>query len=215
FGKFLAASEIALSVVLIVAAALVGRTFLNLMRLDVGFDAPRVLAFSVPVPAARYARPEDHRHLNDQLLARLPALAGVQRVAAVLLRPFWGTVSLDWPVTIEGQAPIEAERNPLVNLEPISAGYFETLGIPIVEGRGIETGDREPRPAVAVVGRSFARRFWPNGDALGRRLRFPLPGSPYDHQWFTVVGIVGDAKYRGLHSDRLDLYISDAQGPYP
>jgi predicted permease len=215
FGNLLAAIEIALSVVLIVAAALVGRTFMNLMRLDVGFDAQRVLAFSVPVPAARYARPEDHRRLNDQLLARLSALAGVRHAAAVLLRPFWGRVGLDWPVDIEGQAPVEAERNPLVNLEPISGGYFETLGIPILKGRGIDAGDREPRPPVAVVSRSFARRFWPNGDALGRRLRFPLPGSPYDGQWFTVVGLVGDAKYRGLRTDRLDLYISDAQGPYP
>jgi putative ABC transport system permease protein len=75
---------------------------------------------------------------------------------------------------------------------------------------------------VAVVGRSFARRFWPSGagggtvgDVLGKRLRFPLPGSSYSQQWFTVVGIVGDAKYRGLRNDRLDLYISDMQSPYP
>jgi putative ABC transport system permease protein len=105
-----------------------------------------------------------------------------------------------------------------VNLEPISTGYFQTLGIPILDGRDIGAGDRDGRPGVAVVGRSFARRFWPAGsvgDVLGKRLRFPLPGSAYSQQWFTVVGIVGDAKYRGLRNDRLDLYISDAQGPYP
>jgi predicted permease len=193
----------------------VGRTFLNLRRLDVGFTADRVLAFSVPVPAARYSRPEDHRRLNDELLARLTTLPGVRRTAAVLLRPFWGRVGLDWPVTIEGQAPADAANNPLVNLEPISTGYFQTLGIPILDGRDIGAGDRDGRPGVAVVGRSFARRFWPAGNVLGRRLRFPLPGSTYSQQWFTVVGIVGDAKYRGLRNDRLDLYISDAQGPYP
>src|SRR5204862_358294 len=123
------------SMVLLVSAGLVGRTFLNLRQLDVGFTADRVLAFSVPVPAVRYARPEDHRRLNDELLSRLSALPGVQHTAAVLLRPFWGRVGLDWPVTIEGQAPVEAANNPLVNLEPISTGYFQTLGIPILEGR--------------------------------------------------------------------------------
>lgn len=226
-ARVLAAAEIALSVVLLVSAGLVGRTFLNLRRLDVGFTADRVLAFTVPVPAARYGRPEDHRRLNDELLARLSALPGVRRAAAVLLRPFWGRVGLDWPVTIEGQAPADAANNPLVNLEPISPGYFQTIGIPIIDGRDISRDDRDGRPGVAVVGRSFARRFWPStkiskssdgdnvGDVLGKRLRFPLPGSPYSQQWFTVVGIVGDAKYRGLRNDRLDLYINDTQGPYP
>jgi putative ABC transport system permease protein len=217
-GRVLAAAEIALSVVLLVSAGLVGRTFLNLRRLDVGFTADRVLAFSVPVPAARYSRPEDHRRLNEELLPRLTTLPGVRHTAAVLLRPLWGRVGLDWPVIIEGQAAADAANNPLVNLEPISTGYFQTLGIPILDGRDIGAGDRDGRPGVAVVGRSFARRFWPAGsvgDVLGKRLRFPLPGSAYSQQWFTVVGIVGDAKYRGLRNDRLDLYISDAQGPYP
>jgi putative ABC transport system permease protein len=115
---------------------------------------------------------------------------------------------------IDGQAPVDAARNPLTNLEGISPGYFQTLGIPIIAGRDISDDDRDGRPAVALVGESFARRFWPKGDAIGRRLRFPLPGSRYDRQWFTVVGIVGDAKYRGLREHRLDLYISAAQCPY-
>jgi putative ABC transport system permease protein len=96
----------------------------------------------------------------------------------------------------------------------ISSGYFETMEIPLVEGRGITDGDREGQPAVAVVSQSFVTRFWPDGRALGKRLRFPLPGSPYDRQWFTIVGVVGDAKYRELRGSRLDLYISSAQCPY-
>jgi putative ABC transport system permease protein len=132
----------------------------------------------------------------------------------VLLRPLWGVVGMDWPVTIEGQLPNDAAQNPLTNLEAISPGYFETMEIPLVEGRGITDGDREGQSAVAVVSQSFVKRFWPDGRAIGKRVRFPLPGSPYDRQWFTVVGVVGDAKYRELRGSRLDLYISSAQCPY-
>src|SRR4029453_17420433 len=96
----------------------------------------------------------------------------------------------------------------------ISPGYFETMEIPLIEGRGISGADREGQAAAAVVSESFVKRFWPDGRALGRRLRFPLPGSPYHLQWFTVVGVVRDAKYRELRGSRLDLYISSAQCPY-
>ncbi|HEV8335762.1 MAG TPA: ABC transporter permease [Candidatus Polarisedimenticolia bacterium] len=213
--RVLVSGEIALSVVLIVAAGLVGRSFLKLRAVDVGFRADRVLAFAVPQPPSRYPKAEDSLRFADRLLPRLATLPGVRRTAAVLLRPFWGTVGMDWSVIIEGQSPADARRNPLTNLEAISPGYFATLGIPLLEGRDIHADDRDGRPGVAVVGRSFARRFWPEGPVLGRRLQFPLPGSPYDKQWFTVVGIVGDAKYRGLRDPRLDLYISSAQCPYP
>jgi len=72
------------------------------------------------------------------------------------------------------------------------------MEIPPIDGRGIRDSDRVGEAAVAVVSQSFVKRFWPDGPALGRRLRFPLPGSPYHLQWFTVVGIVADAKYREL-----------------
>jgi putative ABC transport system permease protein len=108
----------------------------------------------------------------------------------------------------------DAAQNPLTNLEAVSPGYFDTMGIPLLDGRDISDSDREERAGVAVVSQSFVRRFWPDGEALGRRRRFPLPGAPYDRQWFTVVGIVGDAKYREIRGNRLDLYISSAQCPY-
>lgn len=212
--RALASVEIALAVLLLVTAALVTRTFINLRAVDVGFTADRVLAFDVPQPATRYPDARASQTFADRLLPRLAALPGVQRAASVLLRPLWGVVGMDWSVTIEGQSPTDAAQNPLTNLEAISHDYFETMEIPIVEGRGIRDSDREGQAAVAVVSESFVTRFWPDGRALGRRMKFPLPGSPYDRQWFTVVGVVGDAKYRELRGSRLDLYISSAQCPY-
>ncbi len=213
--RALAGTEIALAVLLLVTATLVTRTFLNLRAVDVGFKADRILAFDVPQPASRYPDARASLEFADRLLPKIATLPGVERAASVLLRPLWGVVGMDWPVTIEGQAPTDVAQNPLTNLEAISPGYFDTMEIPLLEGRDISDGDREGRSGVAVVSRSFAQRFWPDGQALGRRLRFPLPGSSYNRQWFTVVGIVGDAKYRELRGSRLDLYISSAQCPYP
>ncbi len=213
--RVLAGVEIALAVLLLVTATLVTRTFLNLRAVDVGFNADRVLAFDVPQPTSRYPDAQTSQVFADRLLPRLAALPGVERAASVLLRPLWGVAGMDWAVTVEGQSPTDARQNPLVNLEAVSSGYFETMEIPLVEGRPIGDTDREGRAAAAVVSQSFAKRFWPDGRALGRRLQFPLPGSPYDRQWFTVVGVVADAKYRELRGNRLDLYISSAQCPYP
>jgi predicted permease len=213
--RALAGTEIALAVALLVTATLVTRTFLNLRAVDVGFNAEQVLAFDVPQPTSRYPDARASREFADRLLPKLATLPGVERAASVLLRPLWGVAGMDWPVTIEGQAPTDAAQNPLTNLEAVSSAYFETMEIPVIEGRAIGESDGDGSPGVAVVSQSFARRFWPDGRAIGRRLRFPLPGSPYDRQWFTVVGIVGDAKYRGLRGSRLDLYISSAHCPYP
>ena len=213
--RVLAATEIALAVLLLVAATLVTRTLLNLRAVDVGFSADRLLAFDVPQPTSRYPDAAASLTFADRLLPKLRTLPGVQRAASVLLRPLWGVVGMDWPVTIEGQAPTDAAQNPLTNLEAVSPGYFDTMEIPLLEGRDITDSDRDGRAGVAVVSQSFAKRFWPDGRAIGRRLRFPLPGSTYDRQWFTVVGIVGDARYRELRGSRLDLYISSAQCPYP
>jgi putative ABC transport system permease protein len=108
--RLLAASEVALPVTLLVAAGVVGRTFLKLRSVDVGFTADRILAFDVPLPATRYPKPEHNQRFNDRLLPRLSALPGVRRAAAVLLRPLWSTVGMDWPVVIDGQAPADALR---------------------------------------------------------------------------------------------------------
>jgi len=162
-GRVLAASEIALSVVLLVSAGLVGRTFLNLSRLDVGFMADRVLAFTVPVPATRYARPEDHRRLNDDLLARLSVLPGVRHSAAVLLRPLWGRVGLDWPVTIEGHTDSIGTSAANQSLSQRRAAAVRdrlaNRGVAAARLRAVGYGQTKPRETnTTVEGRARNRR---------------------------------------------------------
>ncbi len=182
---------------LLVAASLVTRTFLNLRGVDVGFNADRILAFDVPQPTSRYPDARASQAFADRLLPRISALPGVQRAASVLLRPLWGVAGMDWPVTIEGQAPADAAQNPLTNLEAVSPGYFDTMGIPLLDGRDISDSDREERAGVAVVSQSFVRRFWPDGRRSGGGCDSHCRGLRYDRQWFTVVGIVGDAQVPG------------------
>src|SRR5262245_26256893 len=115
-GRALAGFEIALAVILMAAALLVTRTFLNLRAIDVGFNAEHVLAFDVPQPANRYPDAKASLQFAERLLPRISTLPGVRRASAVLLRPLWGVAGMDWPVTIEGQAPRDAAQNPLSNL---------------------------------------------------------------------------------------------------
>ena len=166
--RVLAGIEIALAVLLLVTATLVTRTFLNLRAVNVGFNADRVLAFDVPQPTSRYPDAQASQVFADRLLPRLAALPSVERAASVLLRPLWGVVGMDWTVTIEGQSPTDARQNPLVNLEAVSSGYFETMEIPLIEGRPIGEGDREGRAAAAIV------------DAVRAEVRAIDPALPID-----------------------------------
>jgi putative ABC transport system permease protein len=136
---------------------------------------------------------------------------GVQSAAIVTLRPLWGTVGMDWRSTIEGQSEDEAERNPLLNLQTVSADYFATMGIPIRRGRALADSDDANAPGVVVVSEAMARRFWPDQDAIGKRLKIPMPDTPLHDTWLTVVGVSGDARYREIQESRLDLYLSYRQ----
>jgi predicted permease len=121
---------------------------------------------------------------------------------------------MDWPFTVEGQSAEEAERNPLLNFEAVSPDYFRTMGIAVRRGRVFSAADAEGRPGVVVVSESTARRSWPGQDPLGKRIKIPLPGTPYHDTWLTVVGVVADARYREVQATRHDLYMSFLQSDH-
>jgi putative ABC transport system permease protein len=208
----LVAGEVALALVVLVGASLLVRSFLALRRVPLGFDAERVVAVEAG-PSERLGLAEQRADV-DAVLARLRGLPGVESAAAVTLRPLWGTVGMDWPFTVEGQSPKDAERNPLLNFETVTPDYFRTMGIPVLRGRAFDERDREGQPGVVIVGESLARREWPGQDPIGKRLKLPLPGTEYDDRWLTVVGVVGDARYRELTATRLDLYMAYRQSDH-
>jgi putative ABC transport system permease protein len=126
-----------------------------------------------------------------------------------------GPIGLDSSWQREGQAVDEAKRNPWMNLETVTPGYFETMGIRLLEGRTFTDGDRRETAPVAVVGETFARRTWPGTSAIGKRMR----GHGFDEKrrvppWWTVVGVVADVRYRDLRGPSLDVYVPYDQGEF-
>jgi len=189
--RLLAGAELALCVVLLAGAGLLARSMVNLLRQDTGFDARGVLTFWLSLPGPRYDDVRRTAFLDD-LVARLEAMPGVEHAAMVSHLPLergdtYGGFEIVGRAFPEGEDPHSKKRI-------ASAGYFEALGIPLLAGRTFTERDRAGAPEVVIITESLARRYWPDGDALGSRVRY-LWGSEGEQE---VVGLVGDVKHDGL-----------------
>jgi putative ABC transport system permease protein len=214
--SLLIGAEVAVALVLLCGAGLLARSFQNLRRVDLGFDSRDVLTLALSPPRGKYRSIEERRRLGRAVLERIDAVPGVQASGLVLLRPLGGTqVGLDWPFTVEGQSEEDARRNPLLNLEVVTPGYFRAMRIRLLRGRTFTERDDHRSQPVVVVSEAVARRYWPGQDPVGRRMRMPLPTAPYPQTWMTVVGVVGEARYREIQAARLDLYMSSLQSDEP
>ena len=208
----LVSAQIALSLALVAGAALAAQSFATLARLAPGFDPDGIVTAKIQLGdqlTEHRARAAFYRPLLD----RLAAVPGVQSVGLVLLRPLADPIGWDYPFTIEGQDETAHARNPHANYESVSAGYFTTLGIPLVEGRLFNDADGPDGGPVAIVSASMARRFWPGQSAVGKRLKAGPPSST--QPWKTVVGVVGDVRYREWTSVRADFYVPYTQWNFP
>ena len=205
--------QVGLALVLLICAGLVGRSFVNLLKIDIGFNPEHVLTLDVQLPD----RPSTPHAFYAALLERVRALPGVEAAAAVFQRPLeHAGIGMDGTVLIEGQRTDlrvpDWERNPRVNLESATAGYFDAVGMPIVRGRAFAATDVGRAPRVAIVGERLARRLWPGQNPIGKRLS--SPGARSDAQ----AGFSGRRSWvwcamHGIEVDRsaFDLYLPAAQ----
>jgi putative ABC transport system permease protein len=185
-----------------VGAGLLIRSLVHLQQVDTGIESSNVLTFSLSLPRARYADGNASRIFYDRLLERLKALPGVQQAAtAVSLPP--DQLSVTDNFTAEGQHYTVGQSAPVGTMMVVSESYFSAFGIPLVRGRLFDSRDHESAEPVVIVSRSLADRYYPNGDAVGRRFRTGGPERP-NSPWMRVVGIVGDVKYRGLAESAAD-----------
>ena len=211
--QVLIASQLAFALLVTVAAALLVRNLQQLQAADLGFSVEGLNVVQVPLVGPQYADPARRQRLFDQLVSRMEASPGIAAATPVLLRPFTGPDGWDATFTVEGQRREEASANPGLHLEAVLPNYFSTMGSPIVRGRGFVDGDRQGSTPVVIVGDSLARRAWPGSTALGKRLKFGGPESPAP--WMTVIGIVGDLRYRDLKAPPPAVYLPVRQTSFP
>jgi putative ABC transport system permease protein len=207
--------QVALALVLLVLAALVGRSFANLLRIDVGFNPSRLLTLDVTLPNASAER---HNAFYAELLARIRGMPQVQAAGAVFLRPLeYSGIGLDAILVLEGQRTDlrfgDHEQNPVVNLESVTPGYFQAMDIPVLRGRSFGEADTARAPRAVIVSDSLARRLWPGQDAIGKRLFVPgfLSDQGGGPAWATVIGVARNVRYRGLTDVRFDVYLPHLQ----
>jgi len=205
--------ETALALVLLVGAGLMMKSMYRLLQVNPGFRPERVLTMEIDLRTAQYSKPEASLAFWHQVLDRVRALPGVEAAALGTVVPLTGDHSRA-DVTIEGMATPEPGKYPHPDYHSVSAGYLDALTIPLLRGRNFAAADTKTAPPVALVNYTMAHRFWPNGDAIGKRLRFGHPEWKDDFPWITVVGVVGDTKLYGLSNpSRLELYLPYEQSP--
>jgi len=214
--RVIVVAEIGIAVVILTGAALLYRSVARLGRLDVGFAADRLLAVDVHLPTS--IDPGDsaavHRFYTS-VIESLRTLPAVESVAGAAGRPLKGPTGLDSSWQREGQDVDEAKRNSWANLETITPGYFQTMGIRLVAGRAFTDDDRAASAPVAIVGETFARRTWPGQSAIGKHLRgHTFANGANARPWMTVVGVAADVRYRELRSPSMDLYVPYEQSEF-
>jgi putative ABC transport system permease protein len=198
-------AETAAAVVVAIAAGLLVRSFLQLQRIDRGFDARNVAMLQLILPE-RYSDASGRLAFYDELVRRLSSIPGVISASPDHTGPVIGSGGLRAPMVFEGQSPEEATRNPWASWEPVMPSYFRTLGISLVRGRAFDEADTQGGAPVAIVSETVARRYWPGQDPLGKRLRLTR-----DFPWLTVVGVAADVRYRELTRTWLTVYFPATQ----
>lgn len=200
--------EVALSLMLLVGAGLAVRSFLSLLRTSPGFDPENVLTMSLVLPAARYKDEPQRAAFYRDLVERVKALPGIQSAAAVNFLPLGGSNSSD-AYLVEGvPEPLPGQENE-GRYRVCTADYFQTMRIPVLRGRPFTEQDKAGSLPVAIVNETLARKHWPDGDAIGKRIRFygPLDKNP----WIEIVGVVRDVKHELNLTVTPEYYLPHAQ----
>jgi putative ABC transport system permease protein len=196
-GKWIVATQVALSLVLLVASGLFLRSLVKLVTMDVGFDRNNVLIVRTNLHNAKVA-PDQQPAMFDEIESRLRTLPGVVSASRSVMTPVsnyvWNSeLKVDTPNAPTGDAA-------LAFFNFVSPGYFGTVRTPLLAGRNINDGDTKTAPLIAVVNETLARRFFPNGEALGKYFRVHAdPGKPEPP--IQIVGLVKDAKYESLREE--------------
>jgi putative ABC transport system permease protein len=192
--SFLAVSQIAIAIVLLIGAGLMAKSFWALIHVAPGFRTENILTARLSLPKSHY--PDNRRiaAFERQVLEGLHGRPGIQSAGFATYLPLSGSDN-GWAFLIEGQPPLPVRTFNFAKYRPVSEGYFETLGIPLLRGRLFTLADVADSPWVVVINDSMARLYWGSKNPIGERLHFDGP------TWRTVIGVVGDVRHEGLDGE--------------
>jgi putative ABC transport system permease protein len=201
--------QCALAIVLLAGAGLLVRSLRVLHATNPGFRTSGVLTMRVNASRASFPQPPQLRQFYDQLLERVRALPGV-RGAAVTSDLFLSNTPSSGTFTLEDRPPFPPSEQIEATTDVVSPGFFEAMQVPLVHGRFLDSRDRDGGARAIVINETFASRYWPNQDPVGKRLVFGTPNER--NAWITIVGVVRDMRRRGLHQGaRLETFFSTTQ----
>jgi putative ABC transport system permease protein len=207
----LVAVQFALSLVLLIGAGLLLKSFQRLGTVNLGFNAENTLTMIATLPRTKYDDNEKALRFYNSAIENLRNTPGIQHVGLTTNLPFAEGGNVDG-IIVEGQEPPEGgnvSQLEQAEQQSVTPGTFRALGIPLLQGRDFETSDHDKSPLVAIVDEPLARRYWPAGDALGKRIQ-----TTGGRQWLTIVGIVGGIKHLNLAEEkRPHIYFALAQSP--
>jgi putative ABC transport system permease protein len=206
-GGFVVA-QVALSLLLLVSAGLLIRSFDKLLRVNVGFKPEQLLSLEYRLPRNKYKEVAAQWNFHRQVMDRIQEVPGVQSVALVRGLPFSGNGGTTAIILPDRDIPVPGHE-PEVMFNSATPNYFETMGIPFIKGRLFGNQDRPDTPMVVIINQTMAQKFWPNQDPLGKQVK-----SAQDGTSLTVVGVVGDAKHYWLEEQpRPQMYGAYSQQP--
>jgi putative ABC transport system permease protein len=208
----LVVAQVALAVVLLSAAGLMMSSVIKLSHVRPGFDADHLLTFRIALSGENYTAAPSRLHFVSELLERLQATPGVKRVALSSIIPFGGQRGAN-SFEIEGR-PAAPGQTRIADQRHVSPDYFQTMNIPIVQGRGFQATDDALGEPVVIINSALARRFWPNESPIDRRVR---TAAGFDSgSWFRIVGVVEDVRHVSLSRDPVtEMYRPIAQTAMP
>jgi putative ABC transport system permease protein len=199
----LVVSEVALSLLLLVGAGLLIKSFLNLSQADVGFEPDNVLTMRIALPEARYKENGQVLNFYQQLLQRVQTLPGVESAGLTRGLPMSG--GIESGITVEGQEVADIKDTVVAVNLTVTPDYFRAMGIPLIKGRYFTEQDKTDAPAVVLIDEMMAARFFPTQDPLGKRLK--LGGAQSTFPFMQIVGVVKHVKHYGPDEEgRVEIY---------
>jgi putative ABC transport system permease protein len=209
----LVAVQFALSLVLLIGAGLLLKSFQRLSSVDLGFNPEQTLTMVATLPQAKYQDAEQALRFYNSALEQLKTSPGITAAGLTTNLPFGNDGNVDG-VIVEGQGPPEGgslAQTEQAEIQSVTPGTFAALGIALREGRDFQTSDDSDSLRVAIIDEPFARRYWPTGTVIGRRIQ-----TTGDQEWMTVIGVVSGVKHRDLIEEkRPHIYRALAQSPAP